>query len=126
MPERFADGAPPRHTAACARRPSARHVRRPQVTDLTAGDTQLPAGHGTGGSPAHDRRREGTVTPPEHNLRRGGGTTSPREAKLEDPDLPHGEKSSRELRREAERAERSAAAGGEGGTVDVGADAAVK
>ena len=61
---------------------------------------------GVGGSAQHDLRREGTVTPPDHNLRRGGGTTSPREAKLEDPNLPHKPKSSREERRAAERAER--------------------
>ena len=61
--------------------------RHPAVHDTTE-ETAMPAGHGTGGSPQHDRRREGTVTPPEHNLRRGGGTTSAREAKLEDPPLP--------------------------------------
>ena len=58
-----------------------------------------------GGSAAHDQRREGAVTPPEHNLKRGGGMTSPREARLEDPDRPHGEPSGRELRRAAEREE---------------------
>jgi hypothetical protein len=69
---------------------------------------------GVGGSEQHDLRREGSVTPPEHNLRRGGGTTSPREAKLEDPNLPHKPKSAREERRAAEREERQAA-GAEGG-----------
>jgi hypothetical protein len=58
-----------------------------------------------------DHRSEGTVDPPEHNLRRTGGVTSKREARLEDPANPHQPKSSRELRREAERneAERSEA-----------------
>jgi hypothetical protein len=60
---------------------------------------------GVGGSEQHDLRREGTVTPREHNLRRGGGTTSPSQAKLEDPNRPHGPKSAREERRAAERAE---------------------
>ncbi len=64
---------------------------------------------GIGGSPQHDLRREGTVTPREHNLRRGGGTKSAREAKLEDPNLPHQPKSAREERRAAERAEGSTA-----------------
>jgi hypothetical protein len=62
---------------------------------------------GIGGSPQHDLRREGTVTPREHNLRRGGGTKSPREAKLEDPNLPHQPKSAREERRAADRADGS-------------------
>ena len=61
-----------------------------------------------GGSAAHDQRREGAVTPPEHNLKRGGGTPSPREARLEDPDRPHGEPSGRELRRAEERGESDA------------------
>ena len=56
-----------------------------------------------GGSAAHDQRREGAVTPPDHNLKRTGGTKSPREAKLEDPNLPHGEPSGRERRRAEER-----------------------
>jgi hypothetical protein len=60
---------------------------------------------GIGGSAQHDLRREGTVTPREHNLRRGGGTKSAREAKLEDPNLPHQPKSAREVRRAAERGE---------------------
>ena len=67
-----------------------------------------------GGSATHDLRREGTVTPREHNLGRGGGTTSPREAKLEDPNLPHQPKSGREQRRAAERAERQEAATADG------------
>jgi hypothetical protein len=50
-----------------------------------------------------DHRAEGTVDPPEHNLRRAQGTTTKREAKLEDPNLPHQAKSRRELRREEER-----------------------
>jgi len=58
-----------------------------------------------GGSAAHDQRREGAVTPPEHNLKRSAGNTSPREAKLEDPNLPHGEPSGRERRRAEERGE---------------------
>lgn len=62
---------------------------------------------GVGGSAQHDLRREGTVTPREHNLRRGGGTTTPREAKLEDPELPHQPKSAREERRAQERREAS-------------------
>ena len=60
---------------------------------------------GIGGSPAHDVRREGTVTPPDHNLRRGAGPKNPSEARLEDPNRPHGEPSAREERRAAERAE---------------------
>lgn len=55
-----------------------------------------------------DHRSEGTVVPPEHNLRRTVGVTSKREAKLEDPSVPHQPKSGRELRREAERDEESA------------------
>jgi hypothetical protein len=58
-----------------------------------------------GGSAAHDQRREGATTPPEHNLKRSAGTKSPREAKLEDPNLPHGEPSARERRRAKERGE---------------------
>jgi hypothetical protein len=54
-----------------------------------------------------DHRSEGTVDPPEHNLRRTGGTTSKREAKLEDPSVPHRPKSRRELRREEEREKHS-------------------
>jgi hypothetical protein len=60
-----------------------------------------------GGSAAHDLRREGAVTPPEHNLKRSRGVTSPREAKLQDPNLPHGKQSGRELRRKAEREAKS-------------------
>jgi hypothetical protein len=61
-----------------------------------------------------DHRAEGTVDPPEHNLRRTGGTTSKREAKLEDPNLPHQAKSGRELRRAEEREEeRGESASGE-------------
>jgi hypothetical protein len=67
---------------------------------------------GIGGSAQHDLRREGTVTPRDHNLRRGGGTTSPREAKLEDPNLPHKPKSAREERRAAEREGQAAAGDG--------------
>lgn len=59
-----------------------------------------------GGSAAHDQRREAAVTPPEHNLNHSGGTPSPREAKLEDPNLPHGEPSGRGRRRAEERAKR--------------------
>lgn len=59
---------------------------------------------GVGGSSQHDLRRTGTVTPRDHNLQRGGGVTTPREAKLEDPELPHKPKSAREERRAAERA----------------------
>lgn len=72
---------------------------------------------GVGGSSQHDLRRTGTVTPRAHNLKRGGGVTTPREAKLEDPDLPHQPKSAREERRAAERASRKAdaAEGGSGG-----------
>ena len=58
---------------------------------------------GTGGSAAHDARREGTVTPREHNLKRSAGTKTPREAKLEDPNLPHATPSAREQRRAKER-----------------------
>lgn len=61
---------------------------------------------GIGGSSQHDLRRTGTVTPRDHNLQRGGGVTTPREAKLEDPELPHQPKSAREERRAAERASR--------------------
>ena len=60
---------------------------------------------GVGGSPAHDARRGGTVSPREHNLRRTVGTKSPREAKLEDPNLPHATPSARECRRAEKRAE---------------------
>jgi hypothetical protein len=61
-----------------------------------------------------DHRAEGTVDPPEHNLRRTDGTTSKREAKLEDPNLPHQAKSGRELRRAEEREEeRGESASGE-------------
>lgn len=67
---------------------------------------------GVGGSAQHDLRREGTVTPPEHNLKRSGGSTSPRQAKLEDPNLPHQAKSAREERRATERAERTGGGGG--------------
>ena len=56
-----------------------------------------------GGSAAHDQRREGATTPPEHNLKRSAGSKSRREAKLEDPNLPHGEPSARERRRAEER-----------------------
>jgi len=56
-----------------------------------------------GGSAAHDQRREGATTPPEHNLKRSAGNKSRREAKLEDPNLPHGEPSARERRRAEER-----------------------
>jgi hypothetical protein len=59
-----------------------------------------------GGSAAHDQRREGAVTPPSHNLKRGAGTPSASEARLADPDRPHGEPSGRELRRAEEREER--------------------
>lgn len=60
---------------------------------------------GIGGSAAHDARREGTVTPREHNLKRSAGVKSPREAKLEDPNLPHSSPSTREVRRAKEREE---------------------
>jgi hypothetical protein len=63
---------------------------------------------GIGGSAAHDARREGAVTPREHNLSRSEGSTTKREAKLEDPNLPHGEPSAREERRAREREERTA------------------
>jgi hypothetical protein len=58
-----------------------------------------------GGSAGHDQRREGTTTPPEHNLKRSTGSKSRREAKLEDPNLPHGDQSARERRRADERGE---------------------
>jgi hypothetical protein len=58
-----------------------------------------------GGSAAHDQRREGATTPPEHNLKRSAGSKSRSEAKLEDPNRPHGEPSGRERRRAKERGE---------------------
>ena len=58
-----------------------------------------------GGSAAHDQRREGATTPPEHNLKRSAGSKGRREAKLEDPNRPHGEPSGRERRRAEERGE---------------------
>lgn len=61
------------------------------------------ANDGIGGSAAHDARREGTVTPREHNLKRGEGPKNPSEARLEDPNRPHGEPSGREQRRARER-----------------------
>ena len=58
---------------------------------------------GVGGSAAHDARREGTVSPRDHNLKRTAGVKSPREAKLEDPNLPHATPSAREVRRAKRR-----------------------
>ena len=61
------------------------------------------ANNGIGGSPAHDVRREGTVSPREHNIKRSAGQKSPTEARLEDPNRPHGSPSAREERRARER-----------------------
>jgi hypothetical protein len=77
------------------------NARRLPNTDIVA--DHMGNAEGIGGSAAHDARREGTVTPREHNLKRSAGTKSPREAKLEDPNLPHGEPSKRERRRAKQR-----------------------
>ena len=58
---------------------------------------------GTGGSPQHDLRREGAVTPPEHNLQRKVDPSNKAEAGFNDPDRAHQAPSGREIRRQEER-----------------------
>jgi hypothetical protein len=64
---------------------------------------------GVGGSAAHDRRREGTVSPRDQNPQSAAGGGGTAEEQLADPNRPHRSPSAREERRaEERRAQRSA------------------
>lgn len=58
---------------------------------------------GVGGSAAHDRRREGSVTPRDQHPQGSGTDGGSAEEQLADPNRPHRSPSAREERRAEER-----------------------